>query len=120
MSSNQNKKSKEMKKVSSIANALHSQLIRSKMGAYFAANMFLFAAIFLVWIFQVERENFDELSFNYSRYFTTRGENLRNLVYVVSDNGDILLEEDAFWVFIFACSLVLIAMFFQFISYIID
>ena len=120
MSSNQNKKTKEMKKVSSIANQLHSQLIRTKMGAYFAANMFLFAAIFLVWILQVEQANLDELSFNYFRYFTTRGDGLKSLVYVVSENGDVVFEEDAFQIFIFACSMVIIAMLFQFIGYIIS
>ena len=112
MSSSQSK-NKEAKRMSSITNKLHSQLIRGKVGAYSAANIFLFVAIFLLWIIQTETDNLGEIVWNYDRNFTTRGEGLYNLRYVVEYKDKVLLEKKAFDVLLAAIIAVAVAIIFQ-------
>lgn len=115
MSSSQSK-NKETKRMSSITNKLHNQLIRGKMGANLAANIFLFAAIFVLWIIKTEIDELDEIVWYYDRFFTTRREGLTNLQYVVKYKNEILIEENAFDVFIAAILVVAIAVFFQYLG----
>ena len=119
------KKSPEQKNMSSIALRLQGQLVRTKMGLFFAANLFLFIALSFLWIFKLEYDEFgNELIPNINkmmygdiqRNFTTRGEGLKNLTYVVSSGDKVLINENVFIPFIVICSLVFVAILFQLLN----
>ena len=115
MSSNQSK-TRNTKNVTSIARKLHNLLIRRKIGAFFAADLFLFLSIASIWIVQLEMGNIGKIEPVYQRYFTTRGEGIVNLRYIVKSGGDILIEEKAYMPLVVALSFVGVAVIFQFIA----
>lgn len=125
MLSSQNKKGKEQKNMSSIAWRLHSQIVWTKIGLFFSANLFLFIALSLVWLYGIEEKYLGD-GFNLrmikwanrdlSRYFTTRGQGLENLSYVVVSNDEILINENVFRPLIVVLSIIIIASLFQFLN----
>ena len=126
MSNKQVKNGKEMKKMSSIAKRLHGQLVWSKMGLFFAANLFLFLTLSLTWLYQLEKtglsknalhgEVVDMFSFDLKRSFTMKGGNIFNLTYVVTDGNRALIEENIFEPFTIIMGIILVSMIFQFLN----
>ena len=85
--SDMSKKGPEQKNMSSIALSLHGQLVRTKLGLYISANFFLFIALSLMTLFQIEWNHFgtelpDKIIHwaegDIDRILTTRGEGIRN------------------------------------------
>ncbi len=112
----------EQKNMSSIALKLQGQLVRTKIGLYFASNLFLFLALSFLWIIRLEYDAFgNEVFFSIEdwfagemrRYFTTRGEGIRNLTYVVTSGKDVLINENVFFPFVVIIALLVMAIFFQ-------
>ena len=119
------KKGTEQKNMSSIALRLHGQLVRTKLGLFFSANLFLFFATSLVCLFQIDIEYFgsdfvqslvDNVNGEVTRNITTRGEGIRNLTYVVKSGKDVLINKNIFDQFNLVIALICIAVFFQFIN----
>ncbi|MBO4864923.1 MAG: HAMP domain-containing histidine kinase [Eubacterium sp.] len=109
MSSNQNK-TKEIKKMSSITKKLHNQLIRSRLGAFFAADFFFALLIAGTWVWQKEQDVVGGIDFDYRRNLTTRGEGLSNLTYVVTEGKEVILEEDATGIVLFISIVLIVVM----------
>ena len=116
---------KEQKKMSSIALKLHGQQVGAKIGAFFAADLFLFIALSFIWLLNIETSKFGngnleegltKINIHYVRSFTTRGEGFQNLTYVVKSGKDVLINEKVFEPFIIICGLVIVAMVFQFMN----
>ena len=116
---------KEQKKMSSIALKLHGQQVGAKIGAFFAADIFLFIALSFIWLLNIETNKFGngnleegltKINIHYVRSFTTRGEGFQNLTYVVKSGKDVLINEKVFEPFIIICGLVIVAMVFQFMN----
>ncbi len=119
------KKTPEQKNMSSIALRLQGQLVRTKIGIYTAANLFLFFALSFLWIIRLEYDAFgadiffsieDWFAGEVKRYFTTRGEGLRNLSYVVTAGKENIIDENVFFPFVVIIVLMVLAIFFQFIN----
>ena len=108
MSSNQNK-TKEIKKMSSITKKLTSQLTRRRLGAFFAADLFFVLIMLGTWIWQKEADVMGGFDFDCRRYFTTRGDGLKSLTYVVSEGKEIVVEEDATEVVLYIAIVLIIA-----------
>ena len=118
-------KNKEQKNMSSIALRLHGKFIWTKVGLFFSANLFLFIALSFLWLYSIESRTFGDELYKYivewkdgdvSRYFTTRGEDLSNLTYVVKSGKDVLINENVFQPFMIIISMIILAVIFQFIN----
>lgn len=118
-------KNREQKKMTSIGYKLHGQLLRTKLGAFFVADIFLFVALSLLWIINLEIDKFGKLDFKkgtvninlgYERFFTTRGEGLNNLTYVVRSDGKELINENVSTALAIILTIVVIAIIFQAIN----
>ena len=116
------KKRPEQKNMSSIALSLHGQLVRTKLGLYISANFFLFIALSLMTLFQIEWNHFgtelpDKIIHwaegDIDRILTTRGEGIRNLTYVVTSGKDTLINENVFIQFNIIISFIVVAVIFQ-------
>ncbi len=116
MSKQAKRNENQERRVTSIANKLHGQMVGMRLGLNFAANIFLFAALSVMWIVMKETEKLGEIVPTYNRTFTTRGENLSDLVYVVSSKDEILMEERCFTPLLYILLVVLIAVVFQLIN----
>jgi signal transduction histidine kinase len=119
------KKTSEQKNMSSIALKLHGQLIATKIGLFFAADLFLFIMLSFLWIFKIDYDYFgddyykswiDFADQKIIREFTTRGEGFKNLSYVVSSGKDVLINERVFIPLSVILSMVAIAVIFQVIN----
>ncbi len=115
----------EQKNMSSIALKLHGQLVWTKMGLFFAANIALFITLSFIWLYSIEYRHFgDDLPESIistfegdtCRYFTTRGEGFTELSYVVSSGENVQINENVFNPFVVICVLVGISIFFQFLN----
>ncbi len=113
MSNQTRRNDNEERRVTSIAHKLHGQMVGTRLGLNFAANIFLFAALSVMWIVMKENEVLGEIVPKYDRNFTTRGEGLSNLVYVVSSGDKVLMEEKCFIPLLYILGAVLVAVVFQ-------
>ena len=109
-------KVKESEKMSSIAYKLHGQLIRKKLGIFFATDIFLFIALSFMWIFTEEWTHFGKIGIRFDRYFTTRGDGFLNLKYVVESLDGDVMEVNAYKAFILIICIVGISMLFHFLN----
>ncbi|SEP63416.1 Signal transduction histidine kinase [Lachnospiraceae bacterium NE2001] len=119
------KKGPEQKNMSSIALRLHGQLVRTKLGLFFSANLFLFVATSIICLFQIDWQYFgsdfpqsiiDNFNGDITRNLTTRGEGLSNLTYVVKSGDEVLINENVFTQFNLIIALIIIAILFQCIN----
>ena len=119
------KKTQAQKNMSSIALRLQGHLVRTKIGLYSAANMFLFFALSFLWIIRYEWDAFgtdiflsieDWIAGGTERYITTRGEGLVNLTYVVTSDNETIINENIFFPFVVIIILLALAIFFQFVN----
>lgn len=115
-------KNKEQKNMSSIALRLHGKFIWTKVGLFFSTNLFLFIALSFLWLYSIESRTFGDEIYKYlvewkdgdvSRSFTTRGEDLSNLTYVVKSGKEVLISENVFQPLMIIISLIIIAIIFQ-------
>lgn len=120
---------REQRKMSSIAYKLHGQLVRAKLGAYFAANIFLFLAMSILWLYKVEKDALGSdayyggilpLHLEYDRRLTMRGEDLKNLTYVVSSGDKVLINENVFIPLVIIIAFVVVAIVFQILGIILS
>ncbi|MBR4184051.1 MAG: sensor histidine kinase, partial [Lachnospiraceae bacterium] len=105
---------KNKRKMSSIAGKLHRQLVLAKLGAFFAADIFLAAMLFLFWI--IDAENAAGVNFRnilLRRRFSFLERNAGSFTYTVSENGTILLQKNASLLLAFVVIVISIALFFQ-------
>ncbi len=109
-------KVKESEKMSSIAYKLHGQLIRKKLGIFFATDIFLFIALSFMWVFTEEWTHFGKIGIRFDRYFTTRGDGFLNLKYVVESLDGDVMEVNAYKAFILIICIVGISMLFHFLN----
>ena len=109
-------KVKESEKMSSIAYKLHGQLIRKKLGIFFATDIFLFIALSFMWVFTEEWTHFGKIGVRFDRYFTTRGDGFLNLKYVVESLDGDVMEVNAYKAFILIICIVGISMLFHFLN----
>lgn len=119
------KKTQEQKNMSSIALRLQGHLVRTKIGLYSAANLFLFFALSFLWIIRYEWDAFgtdiflsieDWIAGGTERYITTRGEGISNLTYVVTSDNKTIINENVFFPFVVIIILLALAIFFQFVN----
>ena len=105
---------KNKRKMSSIAGKLHRQLVLAKLGAFFAADIFLAAMLFLFWIIDAENAaGIDIRNILLRRRFTFLERTAGSFTYTVSENGTILLQKNASLLLAFVVIVVSIALFFQ-------
>ena len=117
MKKNQNAIEKNNKKMSSIAGKLHGQLVLAKLGAYFAADIFLAFILFLFWVINTELlADIDQFDWRVKRYFRFTDFRLDSFEYIIRRGDTIYLEKNATFLLIFVITVVAVAMFFQFFS----
>ena len=110
------KKVQESKEMTSIANKLHGQMIRKKLGLFLATDIFLFIALSFMWIITEEWTHFGKIGFNYERRFTTHGDGFDSLKYIVKTTDGDEMVVNAFKAFILIMCVVGISMFFHFLN----
>ncbi len=112
---NERKIKKESKKTTSIAKKLHRQLIAKKWGQFIAADLFLVIALFFGWAACIENERLGNIVFERRRWFIISS-GIRSFTYKISENGKVILEENAFYVVKFVLAILCIAVFFQMLN----
>ena len=110
------KKTNESKEMTSIANKLHGQIIRKKIGLYFVTDLFLVVALSFMWILMEEWNTFGKINISNSRYFTTRGDGFDNLKYVVVGSDGTRMEANAYKAILLIVCIVSVSVIFHFIN----
>lgn len=125
MDTNQ-QKSKQNKKMSSIAWKLHGQMVRNKLGIFLGADILLFIAMWIVSLLSVEvsartdawgnQGLFSLIDLSLKRELTTRDMGITDLTYIVSDKGITLLEKNVYTVFVVITAILAITVVIQILN----
>ncbi len=128
MSENKEKrkeKGKEQKNMSSIALKLHGQLVWTKIGLYFSANLFLVLSMTFMWFYNLEigvsGDSVIDIITDWAkgsvtREITTRDEGYDNLTYIVTSGKDVLINENISKPLSVLIALIIVVSFFQFLN----
>lgn len=125
MDTNQ-QKTKQNKKMSSIAWKLHGQMVRTKLGIFLVADIILFIATWIVCLLSVEitaqtdpgvkKGVFGLIDLTLKRELTTHDMGITDLTYIVSDNGVNVLEKNVYPVFIVITAVLVIVLVIQILN----